>query len=559
MPFGNKARNVRAYEFGCLPPIEGELKAIEVMRQRTNLWNQLVELHNRYIENREKILESHIPISNKYLCPDCSNEFKVMDLNSEDLKERNKCPTCKSYIKNYKNQRKTLFKIEVVKTVLDLLKKQEYEEHKNIYHNSGLYWGNYLDITNSWQVAKNRPGNLNTHSSRDGGKVHVQWPTGMNIMDAFDHTSNVLRLNPVPAEAYESPIRSIRRKAQRSVVSIRIASTEKKKPIWLTLPCVLHRPLPKNGLIRAADVLRERVATHWRWKLVIFVETSPDNVPTIPKKSGLIAIKIGWTKKENGLRVCYWSDEDGNQGELLLSNYFVLGMGRVDSIRSKRDLDFNQIRDRLVEWKKKNNSLPEWFKERTKTLSQWKSTVKLASMVVFWQKNRFVGDEDIFQAVESWRREDKHHYEYEANLRDRLMRQRRELYRVFAKNIVNNYSKVIMENYDLRPLVKRTKKGGKADELPKEARHDRVLASVSRLRMIIKNACKRENVIITEKDTTNTVRTCCICGSVDFDYKPGKSKFICMNCRKVLGVKIVLDKDYNATQNLLSNDSNNIK
>lgn len=527
MPFGNKARQVKAYEFGCLPPTEGEEKALEVMKLRYRLWNQLVELDHKYDEQRESLLAQYVTITDD-----------------------------EEHHKQYLAERKAAFKIENVQEQLKVMDKAEYEEARNIGLQSGLYWCNTDEVKLSWQQARKKPGDIRFHSSRDGGKTSVRWQTGLPVAEAFSGNNTLLKLKPIDDEAYTSPIRSVRRKKSQSMVSIRVAS-DNRKPVWLILPCVLHRPLP-DGLIRSASVLRERIATHWRWKLVVVVETKPDNTPKFTNnRSESVAIKIGWSKKLGGLRTCYWVDGSGNQGELLLSNYFMKGMGRVDSIKSKRDLDFNKARDSLVAWKKKTDSLPEWFKERTKTLSLWKAIAKLAALVIFWRNNRFDGDEDIFPVMEAWRKEDKHHYEYEANLRDRLIRQRREQYRLFASEKAKDYSKVVIENYDLRPLVKRGKKGGKADDLPQEVRHDRVMAAVSTLRLAIKNACNRDHVDVKEVDAVNTARTCCICGSVDFDRNPEKRKYVCPNCKKVLGVKIVLDKDYNATQNLLLDNKDN--
>lgn len=518
MPYGNKARCVRAYEFGCLPPTEGEQKAIEVMRGRVQFWNQLVELDKRYSDQKEELIKPHIDV-----------------------------PDDEEHRDEYKKQRKAAFKLENVKVALKKLDKAEYEESKKLYQDSGLYWGNYLDVHNSWQIARKKPGELRFHSSRDGGKVHVQWPKGMKVADAFDHISNVLRLGPVPPEAYTIPQRSVRRKLQCSTVSIRIESTEDRNPVWLTLPCVLHRPLPENGLIRSADVICRRVGTHWRWKLVIIVETEPDNAaPDTDNKSGAIAIDIGWRKRPDGLRVCYWSDTFGRQGELLLSNYFLTGMGRVDSIKSKRDLDFNQARSDLAEWKMSNtNTLPEWFKERTQNLSQWRSAARLASLVIFWRQNRFDGDNDIYQAMEAWRKEDKHHYEYEANLRDRLIRRRREQYRIFASQVAHKYKTVIIEDFDLRNVTVGNKQGGAADDVPDMVNRQRQLSAVSILRLALLNACKREGVAVLEVESKYTTSKCHLCGQIVDTDKPEKLVYICTNCNASY------DQDYNACKNLL--------
>lgn len=523
MPFGNKSRNVRAYEFGCLPPLYGENEAIEIMKKRVQLWNQLVELSHKFNDKKEQMIAAYINVSND-------------DENRDE----------------YKKQRKEAFKREDVKNTLKIDQKSEYEESKILYQNSGLYWGNYLDVTNGWNVSRKKPGDLKFHSSRDGGKVSVQWPTGVSISDVFDHTSNVLRLNPVNEDAYTNPIRSIRRKSQRSVISIRIASDENKKPIWLTLPCVLHRPLPENGIIRSACVLRERIATHWRWKLVIVVET-PEIVKPV-ENIGTIALDTGWRKVLEGLRVGYWSDSNEKFGQILLDNHFIEGMKKCNDIQSIRDNNFNQAVKSLILWIEKTD-LPDWFKEYTQYISKWKSQAKLAWLVIKWRDSRIAGDNEIYLALEEWRKRDKHLYEYEFNLKDRLITQRREIYRKFAAWVAQNYSHVIIKDTDLRPLSTKAKKGGLADELYEDARYQRVLAATSILISAIKNVCKRDQIVLEEKEATNTTRKCCICGYIDTESKTDKVDHICPNCTQQLGLKIKLDRDYNSTQNLLLSGS----
>ena len=170
MPFGNKARYVRAYEFGCLPPTEGEKEAIEIMWQRVKLWNTLVELEHKYDEQKEALVAPFITAADD-----------------------------KDHYAEYNAQRKEAFKREDTKIKLAEFQKSENTEFKAIYNNSGLYWGNYLSVTTAWQVARKRPGDLRFHSARDSGKVSVQWPTGMPVADAFDHTSNVLRPESNPS------------------------------------------------------------------------------------------------------------------------------------------------------------------------------------------------------------------------------------------------------------------------------------------------------------------------------------------------------------------------
>ena len=168
-----------------------------------------------------------------------------------------------------------------------------------------------------------------------------------------------------------------------------------------------------------------------------------ESVPEIrlPIAKGEIALDLGWRKMPDGIRVGMWSDNNGQFSEVKLSNEFVIGMDKTDDIQSIRKNMFNESVARLRNWKQETITLPEWFTERTKTLSLWKAIAKLASLTLFWRDNRFADDESIFTQMEEWRKRDKHLYEYEGNLRDRLLRNRREQYRIFAHWITQHYRK----------------------------------------------------------------------------------------------------------------------
>jgi hypothetical protein len=483
MPYGKKARNVRAYEFGCLdPPIEGEDAAMAQMRGRVKLWNQLVELEHQYHEKRDAIIAPFVV--------------------SDDEKTR-------------KAERKAAFKREDVREQLRLLEKEEYEEARKLWLASGLYWCNYGEVTLAWQQAKKRPdGDLHFHSwHNQPGKVVVRFQTGLPVQDAFSGSSNLLKLSAVPDAAYTSPVRAERRKLARSCVSIRVASVD-RKPVWLTLACILHRPLPPDGLIRSASILCDRVGLHRRFKLVLVVE-EPITRPATPNRNGTIGIDLGWRRLPTGLRVAFWHDDNGNSGEIILSNYWLNGMTQVDNLRSIRDTKFNEARTTLMQFLARNRDIiPPWLEEQTPNLAR--NPRHLTAVVWHWLHNRFDGDTDIFSQMNDWRRRENHLHAYEDNLRDRLLRQRREQYRIFAAWIAKNYSIVRLENINLSDIAR--VKGGHGAGLPQPVRRYRQWAGCSILRSTIQNAIIREGVKYELVEPAYTTQRCHVCGALqEFD------------------------------------------
>jgi hypothetical protein len=88
-------------------------------------------------------------------------------------------------------------------------------------------------------------------------------------------------------------------------VRIRVASTPNSQlPVWFEIPVVIHRPLPQDGIIRSAALIRERLALSWRYRLILTVARA--NPPArVSGERPSVAIDIGWRVTPVGLRVAF--------------------------------------------------------------------------------------------------------------------------------------------------------------------------------------------------------------------------------------------------------------
>lgn len=139
----------------------------------------------------------------------------------------------------------------------------------------------------------------------------------------------------------------------------------------------------------------------------------------------------------------------------------------------------------------RNHELPTWMATVTETLpttpqalaylAAWKSHGKLGSLVREWKKNRFEGDEQIYDAMEKWRYHDYHLWQWETSSWTAALRKRRDLYRVFAKKMAEHYQSAVIEEFDLRRVARKPEVEKKEGDNP-YARSNRQLASVSELR-----------------------------------------------------------------------------
>jgi len=427
---------------------------------------------------------------------------------------------------------------------LDEIEAGRQKLQKEAQHQSGLYWCNYDDVIASYQIARQKAmksgGELKFRRWDGAGKIFVRWQYGLPVSKLFDCKDTKLQIEPVPEAAWYSEKRSERRKLAQTIVRIRAAS-EKRQPVWLELPMVMHRPLPENGIIRNAAAIRERVGDSYRYKLVITVAFEPARRK--PAGRGAVGIDVGWRRVQGGLRVAYWKDESGEGGTLALPDRLTSQFEKVNDLKSIRDQHFDDARAVLGAWLA-DKSLPDWLKEDTATLAQWRGKMRLAKLVEKWRENRFSGDQEIFAYLDEWEKRDKHLWGWEANLRDRIGRHRREVYRIFAAEITRKYERVFLEDFDLRQ-VSRKKKAEAGTKGSTLADHNRTIASVSTLRLAIENACRREGVTAIRVPSAHSTTECHACGHVEKFDAAGHIFRTCPKCKEIW------DQDENAAINIL--------
>lgn len=375
------------------------------------------------------------------------------------------------------------------------------------------------------------------------------------------------------------------------------------EPIYLKIPFHMHREIPADAEIKWAWAVRRKVGTKFEWQMqfVLSRDTWPREDAA---RKGTVGLDVGWRRLDDGsLRVATWSGSDGQSGQLTLSESWVRQMLKVDDIRAIRDKLFNEARDALVAAVKGNPATITWVEtwarrkdvelrvnpETGKTrkvtwagakvepyeiaglkqtpaallallssrpdangkthysLPTWRAPAKLAWAILKWRECRFPGDEEVFAAMEAWRKRDKHLYEYEAHLREQLQLQRADIYRKFAASMRRSYAKIGIEGSmgkdgDAgRPMDLR-----KFHVLPKPESDGRKLGCGS-----IREACLsllrrflEETMCVETVPSAGTSKTCSACGVKNtLDHSV---TFTCDGCGKVW------DRDVNAARNILN-------
>ena len=566
--FGHESKPCMVYEYGCLTPIDGEEEMFAETKRRNDFWNKLVEIEKNYRERVKEILtvpdnpvlalrdertrlRAEIKSRRK---TERSGQVNISDL-KDRIKEINKTLSLFSEEDRRKAKETRKKVIEANRHQLKEIDSERKSAVKQAQHGSGLYWCNSNDVIASYDTARKRAmkegTELKFHRWTGEGKAFVRYQYGLPVQDVFGNDTR-LQIDPVNSDAWDHPVRSVRRKAARTKVRLRVTS-ENRNPVWVELPMVMHRPLPAESEIRSAAVIREQVGRKYRYKLVVTVTV---NRTKIRHDGDVVGIDIGWRLIENyepeatavfkslckpagpGLRVAYWNDGE-KSGQLVLPPRILAAFNKLKDLKSIRDTHFNEVKETLSAWLV-NKDIPDWLVETTKFLASWRSQGRIVQLTKTWRKNRFNGDEDIVETLEHWLSRENHLYDWEANLRDQVQRWRREGYRKFAAQIACKYKRVVMEDFDLRRVSKKPEaEEGTLGSRPQD--WQRVIAAVSELRLAIENACRREGTEFIQVESQQSTTECHKCGHVERFDAANHLYHTCSNCGNLH------DQDYNAS------------
>lgn len=544
--YGHGSEPSVVYRYGAREPVSGLDQVVEQMQLAHRYRNSLVEIE---LERRREIDQALrelspdlVSVESRLADVQAQLDAAVAALKEEQARARKKVrpPHLVSTIEALRGERRNLF-LKRNELRASLFESGEWAARKAAIEeadrarrtekrgSSGLYWGTYLIVEHA--AAKFRTGRPPRFRRWDGcGHLAIQFQGGVSPEELFGGGSSKLRIRMTSGTSNAS--------RSWAVVSWRVKSDERGNPVWAEIPAVIHRPIPADCKIKWAHLLRMRVGTHYRWEIQFVLArragwTKPDCAST-----GSVAIDVGWRMMDDGsLRVAYWRGSDGAEGELRLPADWLGEMERVRRIRSVRDRNLDEIRARLVAYLAASTP-PEWLVERSQRIAQWRSANRLARLAIDWRTRRFAGDEEIYEALEAWRKRDRHLYEFEANLRDQLIARRKDLYRNFAAQIRRRYARVVLEDIDLRdfhelPEAEKPPVDGALREHVRDA-------CLSDLRRFIQESAS-EVVLVDPQDTT---RTCPRCGHLNVGRDGAPRVLRCGQCGAVE------DQDRTASENI---------
>ena len=333
---------------------------------------------------------------------------------------------------------------------------------------NGLHWGTYqhADEAHSDSCRSTKIfDDVRTFVPGDVGCVAVHLQPARTL----DAAEDWIRIGGVVRHGSEIDKSGRVRPTRHREVKLRIGSGE-DGPLRVTMHVLMHRELPKDGVVSWAKVKRFRVGSKFRWELLVTVTSSARESmsrDSSSRRAHSVGVDIGWRQLEGRVRIAYWWGTDGRSGEVTISNYVLSGDDKADSIRARRDDEKNVMRGKIHAWISSLADRSLWIVEETRFLPAWLKTWRFVRLVARWRDERIPGDEEIYEAAVAWLKHDRHLWDWEGAARLRRKRQVDEQIRLLAVQLGRQYARIGVEAPITAKLVKKVARCEACQDLPK--------------------------------------------------------------------------------------------
>lgn len=370
------------------------------------------------------------------------------------------------------------------------------------------------------------------------GRVGIQVMGTVTVQDIFDGKCKVFQLDPVPQDAYGLPGARRRKRMAQTEARVRIGSEGPGglTPVWAKFNVILHRQLPPTARVKWVWILTKKTNRHLRHELQISLEYDFSRyrndkgllVPDTRPQQGTIAINLGWRQKDDGqIRVAYGVDDRGKRREFLLPAKFHWYRQRPTELEAIRDKEFNVILPMIQTWVAKH-ALPEALTEATSHIDQWKSKNRLAHLTFLWSQCRFPGDEEIFAAIEVWRKRDRHLCLWAQDIRSKHIEHRKYIFKRWTFEL-GTYDTIIVDDSDHTAFLKNVNPE-QEQYTEKNQKRNQTTAASATFRRTLQNKYKSRVILApspnitrkhnrcghTEERTPDLIQTCSAC-TAQFD------------------------------------------
>ena len=411
---------------------------------------------------------------------------------------------------------------------------------------SGLYWCNYNRVIDSYERGRKlalKKGRRMRYSDRGrtDGVLTVQIQRTTSGLGAAPHELHGAVRSCVIDPVVHDPNapRADRRRQARTRVAMRVdaAGHTISVPLWM------HRALPFGSRAKSVQLSWRKDGAAIKAKLCVTVSSPAKTIAHGSPKA--VGIDVGWRlQADGGLRIATLYDSDGRTAFVTLPRIWMSAMDQVERLHGYIDDGLLEVAQAIAD--NGDGDLDDGIAE---AVSRWRPGLGARHVDATRLHDAIGALRDTLPIpayLLHWRSRYRHLLLWRDNRRATLVRRRREIYRLAARDIAAAYSVVVAEELDLASMARTKRRDDGSDpELFAAARAQRVRADLTTFRAELLHQADKHGAEIVLAKGPSTMQ-CTACGSRTEQRDRAALRWTCQHCGAAW------DQDVNAAKNLLA-------
>lgn len=447
------------------------------------------------------------------------------------------------------------------KDICRSLEAQRHAANKVMRQSCGLYWGNYNRIIQDFESARKTCRQKGRHLresdlSRSDACLTIQIQRtrtglGASFAELMNGSVSAIQIGRVPA-GIDVLSTGARSRACRTRLEMRIDALGNmlRTDVWM------HRPVPAGYRIKSAQLAWRAEGENMPARLCLTIAPEKEIEAHRHESMRAAGVDLGWRLNPDGsLMIATSLNSSGNLYHHCLPRKWMDGMDQVERLAGYVDDGLLAI----GQWIRGRSDVPELIVDaigqwmpgmgarhiNAKALHDAVRTINGICRGEGRHARRNPRGHRVPAEIRAWYDRYRHLSLWRDNLRARLLRERREIYRLLARKLAMDYAVLGIEDMDLSRIA-RTKNRDDAmpSELHAQARAQRVRACVHSLRAEIEHQAAKHGAEVVYK-TKDTTQLCRQCGEITGQMDRSVLVWTCTHC----GTQ--WDQDANAAGNLL--------
>ncbi|HLJ72351.1 MAG TPA: hypothetical protein VKU03_13610, partial [Roseiarcus sp.] len=507
---------IRVYRYGLAPPLDWDDECDAEMARLDRFYNALVEI--------EEAAQA------EYRRLSSSDETALLETRIAAAEEAKDWGAAKALRAALKEIRAALRKANAA--AIDAAEEKRKADAKAARQNCGAYWSSYNAVIRSVELARQKAikegaafGKRTHEPGKGDWRMTVQIQGGASVADVLGGKNSQLRI-AAPAHfgaLRDRPAGMSRKACRHGRVTMVVHNTGGLRRV--TWPLMMHRPIPPEAIIVGAEIVkRRRLGSRWDdWHLCVTVR---EPAPAPHESPDCAGVNIGWRRLSverglvvdgAGLRIAMiWDGATLNH--VILPEEIISAAWRCDELTSAIDKRVDAATARIFKDSPDHpvaRQLGDTFVEsgRLRVRDLW-TFANAMTPAPDWLLA-------MLRACSRDRRE-------RAGLLRRMARRRRDIYRVAAKTIAENYGRIAICAVDWAKLA-RLRESGKDNPLPPPARGYRKIAAPGEFEAELRRAMKARGATIMDiKDSVSFL--CHACGKEHAPSERSAAHHTCPSC-----------------------------